>query len=53
MRKYRIVIHLKIDKEWADYEDFEEYIREFNEANKGVMEAAIVEVKEEEENHGK
>ena len=49
MKKYQIKIELKVKKDWADPTDFEKEIEEFNEANKGILEAKIKEIKEVEE----
>ena len=49
MKKYQIKIELKVKKDWADPTDFEKEIEEFNEANKGILEAEIKELKESEQ----
>jgi len=49
MREYELVLRIKILKYWADLEDFELELENFNKSNKGIFEVRIVE-KEEVEN---
>ena len=47
--KYRVVLEVNIEKEWASIEDFVEIeINNFNKANEFIIQAAVLEVEEEE-----
>ena len=48
--KYRVVLEVNIEKEWASIEDFVEIeINNFNKANESIIHATVLEVEELEE----
>ena len=50
MSKYRVVLEVNVEKEWASIEDFVEIeINNFNKANESIIQATVLEVEELEE----
>jgi len=44
---YEVKLKVKIFEDWANIKDFEKEIEDFNNANKGIIEVKIKEIKEE------